>query len=201
MIARRNDERTTRLLSANEESWCERMTEFLASSSGEVEVLAGARVLLATKRDADRGPAGHAWIGAMLARLDEELRQRSSHVSEEMLEAYAARIDSLGDESQRVDAELQTAKDTLSVLLGPRTRRDAGEWRILIGSPGWTLRVSDPRAVPPAFRSAQPDRRAILAHFRQTGEIVAGTQIGERRAPVTIRRTKDRAGSDRVAYG
>jgi hypothetical protein len=57
-------------------------------------------------------------------------------------------------------------------------RTGIGKWRIQLNPPG--CEVTDPDAVPAEYRIPQPDaidKKAILKHYRETGELLGGVEI------------------------
>jgi hypothetical protein len=110
------------------------------------------------------------------------------------LQRVAQTVVTLEEQRNKLEEEMDAWKACVAAMLGPSVEFDAGGLGIKVGPEMQNLRVTSLQEVPKEFLSMQPDRKAILAHFRATGQVLAGTQITSKRPAVRIWKTARGAG-------
>lgn len=113
-----------------------------------------------------------------------------------VLEALASDLLALQAQRDEVLSRIELHRSLLELAVGHGNKRVLGATRISVSSPGVSLSVPEPSLVPEGFSTPQPDRKAILEHFRTTGEIVSGTRINPRRPVVSVKAVPSAARSD-----
>lgn len=103
------------------------------------------------------------------------------------VDGVAAELLALRAQRAQLQAEIDLRRDLIELAVGHGQKLEAGAHRVSVSTPGVSLRVVDAGQVPALFLSPQPDRKAILAHFVATGEVLPGTELGTRRAAVTVK--------------
>ncbi|MBN1917221.1 MAG: hypothetical protein JW889_04870 [Verrucomicrobia bacterium] len=181
-----NDESVARLravLKLPDEEWRPSLNSLIGSAP-DPTVLQAMRCFLETRLP-HAGNAHAARMRDMIGVLSGELTQLSS--SEPVLQDLVTRIAGVQREIDQLSATLRSAKDTLAAMLGVNTKRTVGSFRVSIGQPQASVRVVDKDRVPDAFRSLQVDKRLVLRHFRSTGEVPAGVEVGQTRPIVVVK--------------
>lgn len=120
----------------------------------------------------------------IVAALDARLRAMSAQ--DELIERVAEEIWSLDRQRQVIEKRLEELKVALAAGIGPDQQRVVGRFGIKTTGLVHSLKIPSPDLVPANFTARQPDRRAILMHFHQTGEVVPGTTITTRRPAVRV---------------
>lgn len=171
------------LLRAPEEGWCselERLIEPMpAATVVELWLFLHQHLPRASEAHAERMRAMQQQIAARLER---------GTADPDLLERLAAELDQLRTQAAELDRELGARRQLLAALLGPDQRTRVGAFALRTSAPSYTVKVLDEQAVPASFLASTPDRKAILKHFQETGEIPAGTDINPRRTVVTVTR-------------
>jgi len=121
------------------------------------------------------------WI---MGALDQRLRARASEP--QVLQRIVEEAWSLDQQRQAIARRLEELKSVVAIGLGPEQERTTGRFGVRTAGLVHSLRVPSPGLVPAEIMSRQPDRKAILTHFHQTGEVVAGTTMTARRPSVRI---------------
>ncbi len=141
----------------------------------------------------------HRFIADAIPKAAARYQPRMNRISEQVLGRLrdtAANECAVGNIAEEVcllearrcdlDARIDGLKALLACMLGPSIERMAGPHGIKIGAVAHTLKVPKPGNVPPAFMARQPDRKAILKHFHETGEVLPGTSVETRRPSVRV---------------
>lgn len=89
------------------------------------------------------------------------------------------RVRELREAKKAVEEELDSASEELTRLVGIGATVLTADARLRVGAPRLTLRIQDASALPAAFLSLQPDRRAILDHVREAAEVPPGAEVSE----------------------
>ena len=171
-------------LLAAEAEWKAVMSPLLQSRSDDIVGLQSLRAFMQPHAEAAGGR-----FRERAARMLEEI-ERSLRLAAEnplTLEAVAAEMDTLRSQKAALDEGIQLRRDALELVVGHGARRDLGRFRVSVSQPGVTLRVKDPAQVPAEYLVQQPDKKALLAHFKATGELLPGTDLTERKATVQVR--------------
>ncbi len=168
------------LLVADETDWQRQLGALLAER--EPEACMAMRAFLLEKLES-AGPRFERRMEAMVRTIEGHLAGCPLP-----LERLAAELEALQAQREEAERRMLLLKELLGLCLGPGTRQAAGEYQLRIGAPGFSLRVRDKGAIPAEFLAPQPDRKAILAHFKGTGEIPPGTEIKPTRPAVSVRR-------------
>ncbi len=124
-------------------------------------------------------------LRAMLAGVEEQIRLAAQDSL--VLEPIAAELLELQEHRAALQARIDQLRDLIELAVGHGHKCTLGSVRITVSSPGVSLRVLEADRVPAEFTTPQPDRKAIMEHFRSTGEILPGTQVNPRRASVTVK--------------
>ncbi len=103
-----------------------------------------------------------------------------------LVDRLAERVQMLSEKRQEIDGELAEAKQLLIALVGEQSIARGERYRVKTTGAGWSLRVLDKQEIPAQWLSPQPDRRAILQHFKATGEIVPGASVAARQPAVHL---------------
>jgi hypothetical protein len=127
----------------------------------------------------------HQQISETISVLDSYLQQLV--LNDDLLTLLASEINELLETKRTASLRINQLKDTVTVLMGADNTCWTGTFRIKTGKPAHSLRIVDQHCIPIEFLTPQPDRRAILAHFLNTGELIPGTDISNRRLTVTIK--------------
>lgn len=100
------------------------------------------------------------------------------------LAALAERLVELREEKRYVEGEIESVSARLAGAVGEGTKRKLGdvEIRVSVARPG--LRVLAPDDVPGEFLSSKPDRKLLLSHIQETGEVPSGVEVTEGRPVV-----------------
>jgi hypothetical protein len=133
--------------------------------------------------------AGSAHASRMQAML-ERIEARFGHGMQapELLAQLASELDGLRQQAGAIDRDLKARRRLLAALLGPDQRAQVGPFSIRTSAPSFAVKVLDEQAVPAAFLKSSPDRKTILKHFQDTGEIPPGTDVNPRATVVTVTR-------------
>ncbi|QDV06601.1 hypothetical protein Poly30_21110 [Planctomycetes bacterium Poly30] len=115
--------------------------------------------------------------------------------SEADLEALAERLVELREEKRYVEGEIETVAARLAAAVGEGSKRMLGsvEIRVTAARPG--LRILVEGDVPSAFLTAKPDRKLLLSHIRETGEVPLGVEVTEGRPTVFAKLIHPSSGS------
>lgn len=96
--------------------------------------------------------------------------------------ALAGEIDRLTAKKRAAENTVKCLKDNLLFAMGvagaSELQTSIGKWRVQKNPP--TVKITDELKVPARFLIEQPpviDKRAILAEFKQTGEVFNGVEI------------------------
>ena len=132
-----------------------------------------------------------------------ETGERHRPRMKQLIDGFARRLRTIGDDRAtmhriaqtvvaleeqrgRLEQEVDRWKRCVAAMLGPSVELDVGGLGIKVGPEMQNLRVIEAQRVPKEFLSMQPDRKAILAHYRQTGQVLPGTQISSKRPAVRV---------------
>jgi hypothetical protein len=195
MIDREAKDTLREILLADEPAWTCKLDAFLEPLSSDPMRALLARQFLKT-RLAGAGPAYASRLEAMFARVGEAIRRMDPQNS--LLDRLAERINELNAMRQDLDSELAEARQLTITLIGESGTASSRRFRVKTSRPGWTLRILDKDKIPSRWLAPQPDRKAILQHFKNTGEIIPGASVGKRQPSVYVSEVKpeDSPGDD-----
>lgn len=104
---------------------------------------------------------------------------RNKQAEAEALKAEKQRLEKLQKAAERTSENLKSRLlDAMQRLNVGEIQTGIGKWKIQTNP--YSVTVLDESAVPDEFRIPQPDKidqKGILKHFRETGEILDGTEI------------------------
>ncbi len=160
-----------------------KVDEVVGTLPADLGQLARVRALIADKIGGTGDRHREAMV-QIVAALDARLRTMSAQ--DELLERVAGEVWSLDRQRQAIEKRLEELKVALAAAIGPDRQRRAGRFGIKTAGLVHSLKIPSPGLVPANFTARQPDRRAILMHFRETGEVVPGTSITTRRPAVRV---------------
>lgn len=104
---------------------------------------------------------------------------RNKQAEAEALKAEKQRLEKLQKAAERISENLKSRLlDAMQRLNVGEIQTGIGKWKIQTNP--YSVTVLDEAAVPEEFRIPQPDKidqKGILKHFRETGEILDGTEI------------------------
>ena len=109
-------------------------------------------------------------------------------ISRKDVERLADDLDQLRRQASEIDRSLTARRQLLAAMLGPDRRTRVGPFAIRTSAPAFSVKILDEQAVPAPFLSSSPDRKAILKHFQDTGEIPPGVDVNPRRTVVNVTR-------------
>ncbi len=134
----------------------------------------------------DAGEPHRERMTAMLARIEAWLGRTPADPA--TLERLADDLDQLRRQASEIDRSLTARRQLLAAMLGPDRRTRVGPFAIRTSAPAFSVKILDEQAVPAPFLSSSPDRKAILKHFQDTGEIPPGVDVNPRRTVVNVTR-------------
>lgn len=100
------------------------------------------------------------------------------------LAALAERLFELRDEKRYVENEIEKVSAQLAEAVGEGVRRTLGKIDVRVTAPKPGLRVTSEGDVPASFLTPKPDRKRLLAHIQETGEVPTGVEVTEGRSIV-----------------
>ena len=183
MIDQQTKDALREVLLADERVWAGKLDDLLESfRCNPMQVVRIRRFLK------DRiGVAGSSHI-ARLEAMSEHIGAaiESMDPQEALLNQLAERILVLNAKRQEIDSELADAKQLLVALIGESNVVRSARFQVKTTRPGWSLRILEKQKIPAQWLSPQPDRRAILQHYKRTGEIIPGASIAPRQPSVYL---------------
>jgi hypothetical protein len=181
------------VLQAPDDAWKALLAAVLVEHGADLVGLMRLRAFL-VQHLASAGERYRGRLEQMVATLEQRVLELAQDSLE--LERIAAELLDLQAQRDGILRQLELRRDLLELAVGPGNKRVLGAVRVSVSAPGVSLSVPEPELVPVGFSAPQPDRKAILEHFRATGEILPGTRISPRRPAVSVKLTPSGAGSD-----
>ncbi len=105
---------------------------------------------------------------------------------ESSLLAKSRYLSYLREHKHRVEGEIRLISDEIADEVGEGRNVDIGPYRVRVQAARAFVKIKDAGSVPLDFCSAQPDRKVILRHFQQTGEVVPGIDVSMGRPIVYV---------------
>jgi hypothetical protein len=170
-------------LIADHESWHAILEDILCDLEKSPTQLQHTLELVVQKRP-ETGPKYRPRLDKIVEEITGRLRSLSSNAK--LMRDLATDIDSLEKQKVDIESKLLDAKEKVGAILGPNAGLAVGDLLIKTGPQGTSLKVEDPSRLSPAFFKEQPDRKAILNHYRETGEVVPGTTVSRLRPSVRV---------------
>lgn len=170
-------------LIADHESWHAILEDILCALEKSPIQLHHTLNLVIAKRP-ETGPKYRPRLDEMISEIDARLRRLS--FNGELMHALATEINSLEQQKTAIESKVSDAKEAVAAILGPNSGLAVGDLFIKTGPQGTSLKVEDPSRLPRAFFKEQPDRKAILNHYKETGEVVPGTIFSRLRPAVRV---------------
>ncbi len=171
-------------LGAAEPEWLALLQPLLDGLSTDVLGLMRVRSFLVQHHEA-AGERFRERLERMIAAVEQQLRQAAGDGV--ALEQVAAEVVALQAQRAGIQEEIDRRRELLEIAVGHGQKLALSAHRVSVSTPGVSLRIVDAEQVPPAFLRPQPDRKAIMAHFAGTGEVLPGTELGPRKAAVTVK--------------
>jgi len=136
----------------------------------------------------DKVPEAGTRLRPRMALVIQTLHRRLASMSHDdtAVMALATEVVSIDEQQDKLEERLVELKAALACMLGPSQERAVDGLGIKTSVAMPSLKVSEPARVPAEFLSKQPNRKAILRHYAETGEMVAGTSISMRRPAVRV---------------
>lgn len=171
-------------LVAPDSDWRAVLDPVLVARADSLVDLCALRTFLLAHADAAGGRIQDRYT---LLVLEIERRFQAAAANPMAIHGIAAELFRLKARRAELDEEIALRRDVLELAVGPGNRKDVGGHRVTVSKPSTTLRVVDAASIPEQWQRAQPDRKAILAHYKTTGEVVPGTAMGTGRSSVTVK--------------
>lgn len=188
MIDQATKDALREILLSGEEVWAGKLDELIASYGSDPVQAVRIKQFLR-----DRTPTAkteHApRLEAMFDRIGSAIRKIDPH--NHVVDILAERVRMLNGKRQEVDSELTETKQLLIALVGERGIARGERFRVKTSGSGWSLRILDKQMIADRWTSPQPDRQAILQHFKNTGEIIPGASVSARQPNVYLNEIED----------
>jgi len=183
MIDQQSKDALREILLADERVWAGKLDDLLQSFRCKPMQAVRIRRFLKDRIEA-AGPSHTARLEAMSEHIGAAIG--SMDPQKALLNQLAERILVLNAKRQEIDSELADAKQLLVALIGESNVVRSARFQVKTTHSGWSLRILEKQKIPTRWLSPQPDRQAILQHFKRTGEIIPGASIAPRRPSVYL---------------
>ncbi|MFT4538659.1 MAG: hypothetical protein ACI835_001096 [Planctomycetota bacterium] len=107
-----------------------------------------------------------------------------AHEASDPIATLARRVQELRDEKRSIDKKLAEATQELVREVGIGATVGTQEFRVRVGEPRLSVKVTDAASLPDEFKTMQPDRSAILEHVRECADVPTGASVSETKPTV-----------------
>jgi len=183
MIDQTTKDALREILLADETVWAGKLDDLVESFSSD-PIQAVRTKQFVRDRIATAKPGYAARLEAMFDQISAAIRRIDPHNA--LVDRLADRVHQLSQKRQEIDSELTDAKQLLVALVGEQSIARGARFRVKTSGAGWSLRILDKQEIPTRWQSPQPDRKAILQHFKTTGEIIPGASVSARQPSVHL---------------
>lgn len=183
MIDQRTKDALRDICRADESAWAGELDDLVESFSSDPVQAVRAKQFL-RERIGNANAEFAARLEAMFDQISAAIRRIDPRNA--LVDRLAGRVQLLTRKRHEIDGELTEAKQLLVALVGDRSIARGARFRVKTSGAGWSLRILDKQEIPTQWLSPQPDRTAILHHFKTTGEIIPGASVAPRQPSVHL---------------
>lgn len=185
--------RLREILVAGENSWRPMLVDFLAPMGSDPAALSEIRTFLSDKA----ASAAKVFLPRMKGMMDMVAAAIcKAGVTPEVIDGLASEILDLMKRVKSLEETVAEKKLALAALIGENMSWTGPVHFVKTSAGGPNLKIVAADRVPPDFLKPQPDRKAILNHFKATGRTIPGAEITARRPSVMIKRKGEGTNGD-----